>query len=135
MQTTQLHEDAFYEILWDQKTRIIGIKWKQATASMTDDDFKSELVGFAEYVEQQKARGILIDVAAFRHRPGPDLEEWRLKNISGRYYAAGVRRFAFLFPQGASIPPMMNKSAASEKFVTRAFNDTEKAMTWLTEAD
>ena len=134
MQTTQLHQDAFYEILWDEKTRIIGIKWKEATASMTDDDFKSELVGFADYVEQQKARGILVDVAHFRHRPGPDLEEWRLKNISGRYYAAGVRRFAFLFPEGAPIPPMMNQSAPGESFLRRGFNGSAKAMAWSTEA-
>ena len=40
MQTTKLDEDAFYEILWDQKAGVIGIKWKEATSSMTDDEFQ-----------------------------------------------------------------------------------------------
>ena len=134
MQTNR-HEDTFSEILWDEKTGVMRINWKDATSSMTDDEFKSELARFAGFAERKKARGILIDVAGFRHRPGPDLQEWRVKNISGRYYTAGVRRFAFLFPEGAPIPPMMNQSAPGESFETRAFNDMGKTMTWLTEAN
>ena len=36
MQRTRLHDDVFFEILWDEKTEIIGIQWKEATASMTE---------------------------------------------------------------------------------------------------
>ena len=102
---------------------------------MTEQDFKTELELFAGLVERNKARGILVDVARFRHKMGPGMQEWRVKNISGRYFAAGVRRFAFLFPAGSPFPPAMNESAPGEKFVIRTFNDTEKAMTWLSEAD
>ena len=63
MQTTQLHDDTFFKILWDSDTRVIGIDWKEATSSMTDDDFKEELERFAGFVEVKKARGILVDVA------------------------------------------------------------------------
>lgn len=135
MQTTGLHEDECYEILWDEKTRIISINWKEGTSSMTDECFKSELERFAGFVEAKKACGILVDVAHFRHKMAPGVQEWRVKNISTRYSAAGVRRFAFLFPAGAPIPPMMNQSSPGESFPTRAFNDPEKAMTWLTGAD
>jgi len=68
-----------------------------------------------------------VDVRRFRHKPGLDLQPWRVKNISPRYSAAGVRRFAFLFPEGAQIPPMMNQSSPSENFLTRAFTDREQA--------
>jgi hypothetical protein len=135
MQTTRLHEDSFYEILWDEKTGIIGINWKEGTSSMTDEDFKSELERFAGFVEEKKARGILVDVPHFRHKMAPGVQEWRVKNISTRYSAAGVRRFAFLFPEGGSDPPMMNQSSHRENFVTRAFNDPEKAITWLARTD
>ena len=81
------------------------------------------------------AHGILVDVKNFRHKPGPDTQEWRVKNISGRYYAAGVRRFAFLFPEGVPMPPMMNQSSPGEKFATRAFNRAEEALAWLKAAD
>ncbi|HKE29333.1 MAG TPA: hypothetical protein VKB88_43580 [Bryobacteraceae bacterium] len=135
MQTQQLHDDDYLRVMWDDDTRVTSIDWKEATSAMTDEDFKTELELFAGLVERKKAQGILVDVAHFRHKMGPEVQEWRLKNISGRYFAAGVRRFAFLFPAGASVPPAMNESAPGENFVTRAFNDPKKAMTWLTESN
>jgi hypothetical protein len=131
---TQLHEDKFSNILWDESTRIIGIAWKEATSSMTDEEFKAELTLFAGHVEQTKARGILVDVSGFRHSPGPDVQPWRVKNISNRYNAAGVQRFAFLLPNGSQIPPFMNESSPGEKFATRAFNALNEAKKWLSEA-
>ena len=131
MQTTQLHEDKFFKVLWDESTRIIGIDWNEATSSMTDEEFKAELTLFAGHVEQKKARGILVDVSRFRHRPGPDVQPWRVKNISNRYSAAGVRRFAFLFPECAQIPPMMNQSSPGEDFLTQAFTNRQQGVDWL----
>ena len=130
MQTTQLHEDKFFNVFWDERTRIIGIDWKEATSSMTDEEFKAVLTLFAGHVEQQKARGILVEVSRFRHKPGPDVLPWRVKNISNRYAAAGVRRQAFLFPKGAQVPPM--RSSPEEKFLTETFDDLQKAEAWLT---
>ena len=129
MQTTQLHEDKFFKVLWDEHTRIIGIDWKEDTSSMTDEDFKAALTLFAGHVEQKKARGILVDVSRFRHKPGPEVQPWRLKNISNRYAAAGVKRQAFLFPKGAQVPPM--RSSPEEKFLTETFDDAQKADAWL----
>jgi hypothetical protein len=39
MQTTQLHDDDFFKVLWNEKARIIGIDWKEATSAMTDEQF------------------------------------------------------------------------------------------------
>ena len=130
-QTTQLDEDKFFKVFWDESTRIIGIEWKEATSSMTDEEFKAELTLFAGQVEQKKARAILVDVSRFRHRPAPDVQPWRVKNISNRYHAAGVGRFAFLFPEGAQIPPIMNQSSPGENFLTQAFTIRKQALAWL----
>ena len=129
MKTQQLHENPFHKIVWDDQSRVIRIDWKEATSSMTGEDFKKELTLFADHVEAKKAIGILVDVAQFRHKPGPDMTEWRVKNISGRYYAGGVRRFAFLFPEGVTAPHM--ESSPGEKFATRTFNGAEEALAWL----
>jgi hypothetical protein len=99
---------------------------------MTDEQFKAQLTSFAGHVEQKKAQGILVDVSRFRHKPGPDVQPWRVKNISNRYSAAGVKREAFLFAKGAQIPPTMNQSAPGEEFLTRAFDNPEEATVWLT---
>ncbi|HKF59540.1 MAG TPA: hypothetical protein VKJ45_29135 [Blastocatellia bacterium] len=133
MESTVLHDDRFLTILWDDLSRIIGIDWKESTAAMTDDQMKEELALFAGYVETKKAAGILVDVTRFRHRMGPEFQQWRVQNISPRYSAAGVKRFAFLFPPDAEIPSAMNQSAAGEAFITRAFNNRNTAFAWLTE--
>lgn len=131
MSATQIRDAEFLTIWWDEATRIIGIDWKETTAAMTDEQFKAELTLFAGQVEQKKALGILVDVSRFRHRPGPDVQPWRVKNISNRYSAAGVGRFAFLFPDGTQIPPMMNHSSPGESFLTKAFTDKTQAVAWL----
>jgi hypothetical protein len=102
---------------------------------MTDEDFKADLTRFAGHVEQRRARGILVDVRRFRHTMGPGVQEWRVRNISSRYDAAGVRRFAFLFPPGAQIPPPMNQSSEGESFLTRAFISQEEAVAWFGAGD
>ena len=129
MQT--IHDDTFFPgFMGRQYAR--HQDWKEATSSMTDSDFKSELQLFAGLVESKKARGILVDIAHFRHTMGPDVHDWRIKNISTRYSAAGVRRFAFVLPKDGPIPPMMNQSAPGEEFLTRGFNSTDQAIAWLT---
>jgi len=131
MSSTPIYDAKFLTILWNEKTRTIGIDWKETTAAMTDEDFKADLSLFAGQVEQKNARGILVDVARFRHKMAPEVQQWRVKNISNRYSAAGVKRFAFLFPQGSQIPPMMNQSSPGEDFLTRAFTNREEALAWL----
>jgi phenylpyruvate tautomerase PptA (4-oxalocrotonate tautomerase family) len=131
-QPAQLHEDKFLRILWIEQTRIISIVWREATSEMTDEDFKSELTLFANQVEEKKAPRILVDVSGFRHKPGAEVGQWRLKNISTRYNAAGVERFAFVFPKDSQIQPMANQSSEGEQFQTQAFNSYEQAVAWLT---
>ncbi len=128
MQPEQAHEDAFLQTLWDEETRIIGIDWKESTS-----DFRAELTLFAGYAEKQKAHGILVDVSKFRHRMAPNVQAWRVKNISSRYNAAGVKRFAFLFPEESQFPSMP-ESSEGEVFLTRAFNSRDQAVAWLTTA-
>ena len=82
MQLELLHEGRFLQILWDEKTRIISVDWKEATSAMTAEEFKADLTLFATYVETKKARGILVDVSKFRHKMEPEVQQWRVKNIS-----------------------------------------------------
>ncbi len=130
-----LYEDRFLHIQWDENARIIRLDWQEATSAMNDDDFKNALALFAGHVEEKKARGILVDVRDFRHKMGPDVHPWRLANISPRYNAAGVQRFAFLVPEGVQAPPAMNQSGEGERFITRAFSGKEHAFAWLGELD
>jgi hypothetical protein len=132
MKPVLLHEDEYLQILWDDQTRIISIDWKKATAKMSDEDFKTELTLFAKQVEDNKAPRILIDVSKFGHRPSDEVGEWRQENISTRYNAAGVQRFAFLLSKDSRVPSMGSQSSQGERFLTRWFNSSEQAVAWLT---
>ena len=101
MSATPIHDAEFLTIWWDETTRTIGIDWKQTTAGMSAEQFKTELALFASHVEKHKARGILVDVSRVRHKVAPEVQQWRLKHISSRYNAAGVQRFAFLLPSAS----------------------------------
>jgi hypothetical protein len=130
-----LHEDEYLQILWDTQTRIISIDWKESTSEMTDEDFKTELTLFAKQVEDNRAPRILIDVSKFHHRPGEAAGEWRRKNISTRYNAAGVQRFAFLLSNYSQVPSMASRPSEGERFLTQSFNNYEQAIAWLTASD
>jgi hypothetical protein len=39
MSATQILDAKFLTILWDEKTLLIGIDWKETTAAMTDEEF------------------------------------------------------------------------------------------------
>jgi hypothetical protein len=57
--------------------------------------------------------------------------EWRDANIVPRYNAAGVKRFAFLFPEGMpaiGAPPAVEPPAA---YPTGYFGTREDALFWL----
>jgi len=90
---------------------------------------------FAGHIEKKRAGGILVDVSDFPHKPDSEFMPWRLKDISNRYTAAGVKREAFLFPKGTQIPPTMNTSAPGEEFLTRGFENPEEAFAWLLGAE
>jgi len=135
MERTQLHEDDFLRILWDQLTGIIGIDWKEATKRMTDDDMKHELALFSGLVESKGAQKILIDVTQFGYRMSPEIQQWWSENILTRYNATGVKRFAFLLPPETEISAAMNQSAPGAAFLTRSFNTFDSAISWLTAPD
>jgi len=132
MKSEQVHDDKYMNIFWNSGTRILRVDWKEGTGAMTTEDFKASLTQIAAQVESRRAAGLLVDVDKFRHRPEPEVHKWRVENISPRYDAAGLRRFAFLFPAGAQIPSAMNQSGSQEKFLTRAFDEVGRAESWLT---
>ena len=52
---------------------------------MSDQYFKSELQLLAGLSEAKKAHGTLVDVGRCRHKIGPHIHYWRIKNLSTRY--------------------------------------------------
>ena len=94
----ELHHDPFVTISRNPQHHSLEMYWTTATASMTDEDFKSEMTVLAEIEEREHAPNVLIDVTCFEHHPASEVGTWREINIVPRYNAAGVEKFAFLVP-------------------------------------
>jgi hypothetical protein len=69
MPAIQLHEDKFLKISWEERARVIGIDWKEATSSMTDEDFKAALTLFAGKLSRIKHGEFLWMSAVFAISP------------------------------------------------------------------
>jgi hypothetical protein len=97
---------------------------------MSDGGFMATLCLFVWEAEKARPRGLLIDALEFRHKFGAGVMEWRDVHIIPRYGAAGVRRFAFVMPQGF---PDSGKEAVEGPaiFPTKWFLDRQQALAWL----
>ena len=95
-----VHEDHWGSTIDRPEDDFIEIRWYDATAAMSGDDFNAWLARFAGEVEAAGRSGILVDSMVFRMDMAHMDGAWRDAHIIPRYNAAGVRKFAFLMPTG-----------------------------------
>jgi len=132
METTKsLETTDFMNVSLDDTHRIQRLSWLPATEKMDTDGFQQNMLRFAELAEQHRPVGLLVDVREFRHRPAADTG-FRREQVVPRYNRGGVRRFAFLLPEGASAPA--TEPAAPDggpAYETRWFTNEPLAVNWL----
>src|SRR5207247_10455040 len=68
---TELYRDQFGVLLEDLSHRLLELKWLEGSSGMTDEDFKSWLDRFSVEAEARRLPYLVINLRAFRHRPGP----------------------------------------------------------------
>ncbi len=108
----------------------LELRWLASTAQMSDGGFMTTLCLFVWEAEKARPRGLLIDAVEFRHKFADGVMKWRDDHIIPRYGAAGVRKFAFVMPQGF---PDEGKERVEEPavFPTKWFLNREAAERWL----
>jgi hypothetical protein len=129
-----LFEDEWGAILDRVGAGYLELRWFDTTESMTRDAFQRWLSAFAEEVGTCRRPGLLVDATRFRM---PDEERdasWRDEHLVPHYNAAGVKRFAFLMPDGMVAigrPPCREGNA---EYPTAYFDRRADAIAWLTES-
>lgn len=130
-----LYRDEFAEYFRDSQHAAIVQSWSKATASMTEEEFRSGVARLADLIEHEKLHNVLVDVVAMAYQPRADFEKWRQMHIIPRYNAAGVRKFAFVLPDGAAgvvengVDP---KPEGNAQFPFGYFGSREGAFAWFT---
>lgn len=128
-----LYEDRYGSIIDRGVDGHLEIRWFDATAELTGEEFQRWLSIFAEEVGSNRRPGILVDATRFRMEMALMDSAWRDEHIIPRYNAAGVRRFAFLMPDGMpaiGADPVVEGPA---EYPTAYFGKREEALAWLAE--
>ena len=126
-----MYEDEFGAMIDYPDDDYVEIRWYDASAGFDRDSFNNWLAGFAGGVEHCQRSGILVDAIQFRMDMANMDGEWRDANIIPRYNEAGVKRFAFLMPEGMpaiGAPPAADGPA---DFPTAYFGTRADAKSWL----
>ena len=130
MASQVLYEDVFGEVIDREPDGTIEIRWFDGSAGFTSDGFNNWLATFASLVESTKRQRVLVDSLAFRMDMSQMDGAWRDANIIPRYNAAGVKKFAFLMPEG--MPAIGSQSVEPPgTFPTAYFDRRQDAMDWL----
>ena len=127
---TQLFQDRFGVMLYDDARNILELRWYPETEFMTDDDYMGWLERFAIAAEQHRVQCIVIDTLAFKHHPGAHTGPWRDEHIIPRYNRAGVKKFAFLLSPGTA-PKTEPAIEGLAKFPTGYFDSREQIDQWF----
>ena len=128
---TQVYEDKWGAVIDRGDAGYVEIRWYDSTDAMSRDEFQQWLAAFAKEVERLRWPGILVDATRFLMDPANMSGEWRDANIIPHYNAAGVKKFAFLMPEGMPAigsPPAVEGPA---KFPTAYFGRRQEALDWL----
>lgn len=126
-----VYEDKWGEIIERPDAHLAEIRWFDTTRAMTRSEFEQWLTTFAGCVERLHQPGVLVDGTSFLMDPSNSDGEWRGKNIVPRYNAAGVKKFAFIFPKdmpAIGARPAIEPPAA---YPTGYFGSREDALNWL----
>jgi hypothetical protein len=123
-------------VLSHERWRTLELSWLASTIEMSDGGFKETLELFAAEGERLKPTYMIIDATMFQHELGDGVLDWRDHEIIPRYNAAGVKKFAFLWPEG--MPGTVESGGTptpegSANFPTGWFTGRERAYRWLME--
>ena len=127
---TQLFQDRFGVVSYDDAAGVLELRWLEETESMTDDDFLGWLKRYATAAEQFHVPFALIDTRAFKHHPGAHTGPWREEHIIPQYNRAGVKKFAFLLPIGTA-PKTEPAPEGSAQVPTGYFDSREQINRWF----
>ena len=134
MSSQILFEDRWGEIIDRPQLGLVELRWYDSTVHMTSDEFSEWLSTYASCVEAKNRPGCLIDSVQFK-MPFKKIDTyWRDENIIPRYNAAGVKKFAFLIPEGMPTIGADQMPAGPATYPTRYFYERAAATAWISES-
>jgi hypothetical protein len=130
-EVTHVYEDRWGEIIDRPRLGLVELRWYDTTAAMSPGQFQDWLATFAAYVERLHQPRVLVDATRFMMDRANMNDEWRDAHIIPRYNGAGVRRFAFLYPDEVPLIGSPPGPMGPSTFPTGYFGRRQDALEWL----
>lgn len=131
MQT--LHKSEFYEILFDKNKSLIVHKALEGTSEMSDENFKKEMVSFAEACDKYKPTKDLVNLVDMRYSIVPEVQEWVNTEVFPTIMST-IRQMALVMPssifESVAIEQTMEEEIG-KNFNQKYFDNEKKALEWL----
>jgi hypothetical protein len=114
-----------YSMNYFKTERLVELTWLPGTKGMTDQDFKEDLLVFAEAALQHRASRLIIDMRQFMGQPSAEVGAWRDDVIVPKYEKAGVKKIAWIWP-GVSA----DETGTGAGYQQRYFEARDEAINW-----
>lgn len=93
-----LYDNHFQNLVtYNKKTSLYQV-WKMQTMSMTDDEYKREMLLFAKYLEYCQPQKLLINTNQLIFKASSKIQEWTQREIYFRLEPIPLKKIAFVLP-------------------------------------
>ncbi len=128
-----LRKNEYYEIILDAQQSLIIHKALPGTSKMSTEEFKDEMIAFAEMCEKYLPEKNLAHLIDMRYSIIPEEQEW-VNAVAFPRFVNIVKRMAILMPtsifENIAVQQTMDENTGL-KFVQMYFDDERKALDWL----
>ena len=120
--------------LYDEDAKLLEQVWTNSSATMTTEDFKSVMLGYAGLYKEYDIKKVLVDSRFMRFTVVPAVQDWINTNVIV-VIIPYLDKLAFLLSNDVfeeiSIKQAIDDNEEDLTFETRYFNSEEKARQWL----
>lgn len=93
-----LYDNHFQNLIAYNDNNSLYQIWKMQTLSMTDDEYKREMLLFAKYLEYCQPQKLLINTNQLRFEVSPKIQEWSQREIYFRLEPIPLKKISFVIP-------------------------------------
>lgn len=133
-----IYDSKHFELYYDQQNSIFENRWK-GNEHLSDEDFKSNLLEYAQLAEKHRPKNYLVDNSTMDFIISPDLQDWVTIHVYPKTSHSDVKKFALVISPdiftAVSVEQVVDEGADKfEGVQTRYFDKREDALKWILEA-
>ncbi len=132
-----LFSNKFNDIVYNEQNGIHYHITKEATSSMSEQEFREMLLNWKKVMSESQVKLILVDNRNFQFPISPELQTWTAQNISTPVLALdSVQKFCFVLPEEFIAQLSISQLTSESNNISQAeqlkyFANPEQAEEWL----